>query len=729
MDTLSYTSDDDSFFSCQDFSDDEDLEDAFQQGGSESSGSFTRSSSITSMHRAQVVDPVTLNIIRRASSAGVAPGTEPGILLQTILETNEPSPSSSTYSNSTFTSTSSYTLDGSLSRSENIGGDMENASVASISSSGETESQKLSPVQERGKFKSLMTKIKTKGEAVSQKIIAQIDKAHTTSPILSSSPTAFVPSQDDRFEKLDKDRKDKTDDRPRTMERILNKLSLGPSTSSAGYIYAQVKKKSRKEFGSMMNIQKIKAHSHSIWTMRFSRNGRVLATGGSDGVVRIWRVGPGWVQRPDTKRRAQSAPAPINPAILRESLIPSGPSALLPSTSSSSSSSTTTASTEIPVPTSSYSTITPPNMTPTSSTPPAHFPKGPQGQDQYNFLETVPVAELQGHEEDVLDLAWCAPTAAHAHGASSTMFLLSASMDHTVRLWAIDLTTPSDPVATGLGSRCLQVFQHPDIVTSVSCHPKDDAIFVSSSLDGKVRLWSVVEKRIRQEAALGDYITSTTFTIDGKTVVAGSHGGMCFFLEADSMISKQQLHVHSSRGKHKKGAKITGIEPLPGGESMIVTSNDSRIRLYNLATNTMLCKYKGLVNDSFQIRASLSSTGRYIICGSDDQSIYIWNTNQEYSIVDKLRRDRQNDHCHSYEAFPAHNKVVTVTAFAPAASAGTLDPTQTELFTEEEKENILERRFIVSGDSSGFLKVFENHTTTPVSVPIHTFQTTAAPII
>jgi WD40 repeat protein len=63
-------------------------------------------------------------------------------------------------------------------------------------------------------------------------------------------------------------------------------------------------------------------------------------------------------------------------------------------------------------------------------------------------------------------------------------FLLSSSMDKTVRLWHVTR------------KECLAVYQHVDFVTAVEFHPRDDRYFLSGSLDCRLRLWCVPDKNL-----------------------------------------------------------------------------------------------------------------------------------------------------------------------------------------------------------------------------------------
>ena len=70
----------------------------------------------------------------------------------------------------------------------------------------------------------------------------------------------------------------------------------GTRASSTGYgdVLSRVKvkhcKKQAKELSALYQSQDIKAHNGSILAMKFSRDGKYLASAGEDGVVRVWKI-------------------------------------------------------------------------------------------------------------------------------------------------------------------------------------------------------------------------------------------------------------------------------------------------------------------------------------------------------------------------------------------------------------------------------------------------------
>ncbi|XP_027693138.1 WD repeat-containing protein 44 isoform X3 [Vombatus ursinus] len=344
-------------------------------------------------------------------------------------------------------------------------------------------------------------------------------------------------------------------------------------------------------------------HMGAVWTMKFSHCGRLLASAGQDNVVRIWALKNAFDYF-NNMRMKYNTEGRVSPSPSQESLNSSK-----------------------------------------SDTDAGVYSGADEDPDDKNApFRQRPFCKYKGHTADLLDLSW-----------SKNYFLLSSSMDKTVRLWHISRR------------ECLCCFQHIDFVTAIAFHPRDDRYFLSGSLDGKLRLWNIPDKKValwNEVDGQTKLITAANFCQNGKYAVIGTYDGRCIFYDTEHLKYHTQIHVRSTRGRNRVGRKITGIEPLPGENKILVTSNDSRIRLYDLRDLSLSMKYKGYVNSSSQIKASFSHDFTYIVSGSEDKYVYIWSTYHDLSKFTSVRRDR-NDF---WEGIKAHNAVVTSAIFAPNPS-------------------------------------------------------------
>ncbi|XP_062262683.1 WD repeat-containing protein 44 [Platichthys flesus] len=399
-------------------------------------------------------------------------------------------------------------------------------------------------------------------------------------------------------------------------------------------------------------------HMGAVWTMKFSHCGRLLATAGQDNVVRIWVLKTAFDYF-NNMRLKYNTEGRVSPSPSQESLCSSK----------------------------------------SDNDPGAScVPEDPDTEDRNAPFRQVPFCKYKGHTADLLDLSW-----------SKNFFLLSSSMDKTVRLWHISRR------------ECLCCFQHIDFVTAIAFHPRDDRYFLSGSLDGKLRLWNIPDKKValwNEVDGQTRLITAANFCQNGKYAVIGTYDGRCIFYDTERLKYHTQIHVRSTRGRNKVGRKITGIEPLPGENKILVTSNDSRIRLYDLRDLSLSMKYKGYVNSSSQIKASFSHDYSFIVSGSEDKYVYIWSTYHDLSKFTSVRRDR-NDF---WEGIKAHNAVVTSAIFAP--HPGLIVPQDTtaekpeaecKSLDSEDSETIPSgalktdhTEVLLSADFTGAIKVFIN---------------------
>ncbi|CAN0051625.1 unnamed protein product [Choristocarpus tenellus] len=82
---------------------------------------------------------------------------------------------------------------------------------------------------------------------------------------------------------------------------------------------------------------------------------------------------------------------------------------------------------------------------------------------------------------------------------------------------------------------CLGVYKHPDCVTSVVFHPRDDRIMMTGCFDKYLRLWNVQQKRVLNWTQCPDIITTTNFSPDGQLAVGGLFDGRVIFYHTQDL--------------------------------------------------------------------------------------------------------------------------------------------------------------------------------------------------
>ncbi|KAK5777880.1 putative WD repeat-containing C3H5.08c [Gossypium arboreum] len=347
-------------------------------------------------------------------------------------------------------------------------------------------------------------------------------------------------------------------------------------------------RKRTKELSALYKGQVIQAHEGSILTMKFSPDGRYLASAGEDGVVRVWQVVEDQMcidldipeMDPSCLYFTVNHLSEVKPLVVDK--VKEG-------------------------------NIRSPRKTSESAC--VIFPS-----KVFRLVEK-PLHEFHGHTGEILDLSW-----------SNKNFLLSSSVDKTVRMWQVGC------------DGCLKVFSHSNYVTCVQFNPVDDNFFISGSIDGKVRIWSISGCQVVDWIDVRDIVTAVCYRPDGQGGIVGSMTGSCRFY--DMLDNQLQLGAQIRVNGKKKSPcrRITGLQFLSQDPSKVmVTCADSQVRI--LQGPNVIGKYKGAHNNGNQTFTSITADGKHIVSACDDANVYIWNcVHQDKNSISQSKDIRSCEH-------------------------------------------------------------------------------------
>ena len=210
-----------------------------------------------------------------------------------------------------------------------------------------------------------------------------------------------------------------------------------------------------------------------------------------------------------------------------------------------------------------------------------------------------------GHNQSIISVSW---------NLSSESFI-SCGVDCLVLLWNIGQTVP------------IKQFILTNIVTCLGFSPIHNSIFYTGSLDKKICLWSVDEETIENTYQAQGLVTAGSYSPNGLLLAVGMSNGQCVFYEVYNCVLTflTQIYCKNRKGIKSSGKKVTGIE-FQDDQYVLICTNDSNIRLFNLADFSVLQKYKGGVCEQFPIKSSFSHNFVHVIRGSEDGKVYVWNT-------------------------------------------------------------------------------------------------------
>ncbi|KAK1445189.1 hypothetical protein BgAZ_110950 [Babesia gibsoni] len=174
--------------------------------------------------------------------------------------------------------------------------------------------------------------------------------------------------------------------------------------------------------------------------------------------------------------------------------------------------------------------------------------------------------------------------------------------------------------------------------------------------EGMVQLWNKKGSQLSKTSVYeGNLVYTPQNTVDakcdilhmtvsrtGKYILLHSTSGFIQLYNANKMNEIGWAECRNSKGFKSRGYDVTGVDWNKKETLILVTTQDSRIRMLSITTDEdeellQLEKFKGHQNDKLPVKAQFAGhNDEYVVCACEQSFIYVW---KHHINVDKSSHD------------------------------------------------------------------------------------------
>lgn len=214
---------------------------------------------------------------------------------------------------------------------------------------------------------------------------------------------------------------------------------------------------------------------------------------------------------------------------------------------------------------------------------------------------------LKGHTLTIHQLSFVPKpegAIAPAPATATDWLLVSGSDDQTIRLWST------------LEGYCLRVIQgHTQKIWSAALHPQKNWLITSGD-EKLLRLWDLdAGRELPPFIGHGARVESVAFSPDGRLVASGGEDTTVRLWDVETRQCLKVLHDDSA--KHTWCVTFS-----PDGTLIAASNEDQLVRIWDVATGQLLQRLQGHTNWTWAI--SFSPDGSQLASTSYDQTVKLW---------------------------------------------------------------------------------------------------------
>jgi WD40 repeat protein/transcriptional regulator with XRE-family HTH domain len=219
--------------------------------------------------------------------------------------------------------------------------------------------------------------------------------------------------------------------------------------------------------------------------------------------------------------------------------------------------------------------------------------------------------------QQMLVLAGPTSTVISVAGGPDGKRVATGAYDGSLRIWD---ATP--------GRELLTIQGHSEIVWDVAYSPDGERI-ASAGADGAARLWDARSGQplltISQAGDPTDGLTGITFSPDGSRIATGSMSGIIRLYDSKTGEMQMVLRGHKNY--------VLEMALSPDGKRLASASWDGTAKVWDLVRGTEISTFAGHGSSTLVSSVVFSPDGQQVITGGDDRFVRVWEASTGKEIV------------------------------------------------------------------------------------------------